>query len=164
DPGIEYPKRRRSWMDARELQRHTGGDHPLLAAGVDKQQVFLPILEKPEIAAWIAFLGRDFEAPRRRQSARHDSSNKGLDPLQRIDGDALALAQTMHELAVIDRPAAERRFRHVGLAAEFGNLAEDLVVFHRGRFEPGFGTRVGSGGWRRCPNTFCPPGVTLYHD
>ena len=50
-----------------------------------------------------------------------------------IDGDALALAQPMHQLAVVDGAAAERGLRHVGLAAEIGNLAEDLVVLHRAR-------------------------------
>ena len=35
--------------------------------------------------------------------------------------------------AVVDGPASERRLRHIGLPAEFGYLAEDLVVFHRGQ-------------------------------
>src|ERR1700692_3108488 len=54
----------------------------------------------------------------------------GLDPVQRVDGDALALAQAVHQLAVVDRPAAEGRFGHIRLPAEFGDLAQDLVVFH----------------------------------
>ena len=41
-------------MDAGQFQRQPVGDHPLFAAGVDKQQVFLTILEKPEIAARVA--------------------------------------------------------------------------------------------------------------
>ncbi len=117
-------------MDAGELQRHAIGDHPLLAAGMDEQQVFLPVLEEAEIAARIALLRRNLKAPRRRHPARHGGGDIGLDAVQRVDGDALALAQTMHQLAVIDRAPAESRFRHIRLAAEFGNLAQDLVVFH----------------------------------
>ena len=114
-----------------KFQRHPVGDHPLFAAGMDEQQVFLPVLEEAEIAAGIALLRRHFEAARRRHPARRGGRDIGLDPVQRIDGDALALAQPVHQLAVIDGAAAEGRFRHVGLAAEFGDLAEDLVVFHR---------------------------------
>ena len=144
DTGIEYPQGRRPGMDAGKLQRHPVRDHPLLAAGMDEQQVFLPVLEKPEIAAGIALLGRNLEAPRRRHSARHGSGDIGLDPLQRVDGDPLALAQTVHQLAVVDGAAAKRQLRHVGLAAEFGNQAQDLVVFHRG----GFWRQIfGTGGW-----------------
>src|SRR5712672_1909466 len=42
----------------------------------------------------------------------------GLDAVQRVDGDALALAQAMHQLAVVDRAAPERRLGHIGLTAE----------------------------------------------
>jgi hypothetical protein len=78
------------------------------------------------------FSGGHFEPARRRHPARHRGRDIGLDAVQRVDGDALALAQPVHQLAVVDGAAAERRFRHVGLAAEFGDLAQDLVVFHRG--------------------------------
>ncbi|NOJ50725.1 hypothetical protein [Bradyrhizobium archetypum] len=37
----------------------------------------------------------------------------------------------MHQLAVIDGTPSERRLRHVGMTAEFGDLAENLVVLHR---------------------------------
>ena len=117
-------------MDAGELQRDPLRDHPLLAAGVDEQQVLLPVLEEAEIAAGVALLRRHLQAARRRHPARRRGRDIGLDAVERIDGDALALAQAMHQLAVIDRAAAERRFRHIGLAAEFGDLAQDLVVFH----------------------------------
>ena len=96
-----------------KFQRHPLRDHPLLAAGMDEQQVFLPVLEEAEIAAGVALLRRHFEAARRRQPARHRGRDIGLDAIQRIDGDALALAQAMHQLAVIDRAAAKGRFRHI---------------------------------------------------
>src|SRR5580704_4252409 len=54
--GVEYPERRWPRMDAGQLQRYPFRDHPLLAAGMDEQQIFLPILEKPEIAAGVALL------------------------------------------------------------------------------------------------------------
>ncbi len=127
-----------------ELQRHPFRDHPLLAAGMDEQQIFLPVLEKPEIAAGIALLRRHLRPRGGTHAARRRGRDIGLDPIQRIDGDALALAQAMHQLAVIDRAAAEGRFRHVGLAAELGDLAQDLVVFHRAAVRR-LGRAVGSG-------------------
>src|SRR5258708_39816344 len=60
----------------------------------------------------------------------------------------------MPQLAVIDRPAAKGRFRHIGLAAEFGNLAQDLVVLHRTWVGTGWWA---GGGWRGCPTIICPP-------
>src|SRR6266478_3786214 len=115
---------------------------------MDKQQVFLAILEKPEIAAGIALLGRDVEPARRRHPAGHRSRDIGLDAVEGVDGDSLALAQPVHQLAIVHSTAAEGRFRHVGLATEFGNLAEDLVVFHRIRAWAGL---VGSRWWCECP-------------
>src|SRR5580698_4930755 len=51
-------------------------------------------------------------------TSRQRGGDKGLDAVQRIDGDALALTQPLHQLAVIHRTAAEGRFGHVGLVAE----------------------------------------------
>src|SRR5262249_56930937 len=88
--------------------------------------------EKPESTGGVTLLGRHFEAAGRwRAPARGGHRDIGLDAVQRVDGDAFALAQAMHQLAVVDRPAAERAFRYVGLATELGNLAEELVVLHR---------------------------------
>jgi hypothetical protein len=94
---------------------------------MDEQQVFLTVLEKPEIAPRIALFGRHFEAPRRRQRAggRRDI---GVDAIQRVDRDALALAQAMDKLAVIDRAPAECRLGKPGLTAEIGDLLQDRVV------------------------------------
>src|SRR5438045_9586906 len=95
-----------------------------------KQQVFLPVLEKTEIAARVTFFGRDLQRKRRRHPARRRGSDIGLDAIERVDGDALALAQPLHQLAVIDRAAAERRFRYVGVAAGFGYLAQAIMLFN----------------------------------
>ena len=156
DAGVEHPQRRRAGMDAAEFQPDPIGDHPLFAAGMDEQQVFLPVLEKPEIAAGIALFGRDLQAARRRHPARHGGRDIGLDPVQRVDGDALALAQAMHQLAVIDRPAAEGRFRHIRLAAEFGDLAAESRRFSSGL--EGWDGRVGSGGSPRVSYHHLPNG------
>src|SRR5664279_1771495 len=61
----------------------------------------------------------------------------------------------MHQFAIVDGAAAEGRFRHIGLAAEFGDLAQDLVVFHLMVVWAG---RVGSGCWRSCHTIICPTG------
>ena len=103
---------------------------------------FCRFSKKRKLPRGIALLGRHFEAARRRQPARRGGRDIGLDAVQRVDGDALALAQAVHQLAVIDGPAAEGRFRHVGVAAEFGDLAQNLVVFHGKRI----GTLVGGSG------------------
>ncbi len=149
-------------MDAGKLQRHPFGDHPLFAAGVDEQQVFLPVFEEPKIATGIALLRRHFKPARRRHPARRRRRDIGLDAVQRVDGDALALAQPVHQLAVIDRTTAKGRFRHVCLAAEFRNLAEDLVVFHRAKIGGREWQKGGKGRWAaadqgRRPSTICPP-------
>src|SRR5580692_2335687 len=94
-----------------------------------EQEVFLAVLEEAEIAEGVALLRRHLQAPRRRHGAGR-GRDIGLDAVQCVDGDALAFAQTMHELAVIDRATAKGRFRHVGLPAEIRNLAENLVVLH----------------------------------
>src|SRR5450756_1086456 len=56
--------------------------------------------------------------------ARHETA----DALERIGGDAAAIAQTVGELAVVDRAAAEGGFGQAALAAEFADLLEYLIV------------------------------------
>ena len=57
--GIEHPQRRRARMDIGELEPDPAGDHPLFAAGVDEQQVFLPVVEEAEVALRVALSGGD---------------------------------------------------------------------------------------------------------
>ena len=157
DAGIEDPQCRRPRMDGGQFQRDPLRDHPLFAAGVDEQQVFLAVLEETEIASRVALFGRHHEPARRRHPAGRGGGDIGLDAVQRIDGDPLALPQAVHQLAVIDRPPPERRLRHVGLAAEFGDLGENLVVFHLASDSGRFGTAVGSRMAPTHPITICPP-------
>ena len=50
DAGVEHAHRRRARMDVAELERDAARHHPLLRAGVDEQQIFLPVVEEAEIA------------------------------------------------------------------------------------------------------------------
>ena len=50
------------------------------------------------------------------------------DAVERVGGDASAVAQAARELAVVDRAASEGRFRDPGAPAVVGNLAQDGVV------------------------------------
>ncbi len=159
--GVEHPQRRRPRMDAGQFQRHPLGDHPLLAAGVDEQQIFLPVLEKAKIATRVALLQRHLKSARRRHAARRGRRDIGLDAIERIDGDALALAQPLHQLAVIDRPPPEGRFRHVRAAAELRDVGLRIWSFFIARGGPAGGTnrwdaRVGRSNCRRGRSTICP--------
>ena len=55
---VEHAHRRRARMDVGELKRDTIGDDPFFAAGVDEQEIFLPIVEEAEIALRIFLTGR----------------------------------------------------------------------------------------------------------
>ena len=70
--------------------------------------------------------------------------------LQRVERDALAVPQPLHQLAVIDRPPAERGFGHAGAPAIVRNLGDELVVLHGDD---------GVGNWRAMslPNILSPP-------
>ncbi len=100
---------------------------------MNEQQIFLTVLEKAEIASRIAALDRRFRHVDDGQAIPKKSSN----PLQRIDRDALSFAQPMHQLAIVDRAAAKRRFRHPCQTAVGGDLGQKLVVFHQ----------IGGQGW-----------------
>ena len=50
DAGIEYAQRRRARMKVWQFLRDAVRDHQLFAAGIHEQQIFLPVVEKAEIA------------------------------------------------------------------------------------------------------------------
>ena len=56
--------------------------------------------------------------------ARHEAA----DAVERLGGDAPAVAQAACELAVVDGAAAEGRFRQAALAAEIGDFLQDGIV------------------------------------
>ena len=66
---------------------------------------------------------------RRRAGARVGAArHEGADAVERVGGDAAAIAQAAGELAVVDGAAAEGRFGEPALAAEFADLLQDLLV------------------------------------
>ena len=68
--GIEHAQRRRLGMQMAELHADAARDHLLLAAGVDEQQVFLPVVEEAEVAGPILADGM-LAARRRPARAQH---------------------------------------------------------------------------------------------
>ena len=46
---IKYPNRRWPRVDVGEFEADTLCDHPLLAAGIDEQKIFLPVVEEAEV-------------------------------------------------------------------------------------------------------------------
>ena len=143
-------------MDVGELFGDAMRHLPFLAAGVDEEQILLPIVEKSEIALGVGRLagcggglcGRRLCGDRlqRRSGGRpgfagsfyHDwtwslwwvSSHEAMDAIERIGGDAAAVAEPRGELAVIDGPASEGRFGKSGLPTIVGDFLEQLLGVH----------------------------------
>ena len=131
----------RGWM-MRELFGDAVRDLPFLAAGVDEQQIFLPVVEEAEIALRIAVCGRRCGRQRRRRrgagrrafddrraaALRRMRRHEAVDAVERVGGDAAAVAQPRRELAVIDGAPAEGRFRQPGLPAIVGDFLQAVVV------------------------------------
>ena len=143
DAGVEHPHRRRPRMDMRQLLGNAVRDLPFLAAGVDEQQIFLPVVEKAKITRRIARFRRH-DGQRRRHGAqlarafddrgaralRGMGRHEAVDAVERVGGNAAAVAQPRGELAVIDRAASEGRFRQAGLPAIIRNLLKQLLRVH----------------------------------
>ena len=130
------------WASSSETRlRH----FPLLAAGVDEEQILLPVVEEAEIALRVARLGRRRGRERRKRRAgfrelrsmtmgRGPSgrvgSHEAVDAVERVGGDAAAVAQPGGELAVIDGAASEGRFGKSGLAAIIADFLKQLLGVH----------------------------------
>ena len=118
--GVEHADRGRARVDVRELHADAPRDDPLLAAGIDEQQVLLPVVEKAEIAGGCAIAlrralsraGRDADQGPQlwgRQGRGYAMAlEKAAHAIQGFGGDAGAVAQPRNELAVVDRAPAER--------------------------------------------------------
>ena len=143
-------------MDVGELERDAVRHHPLFAAGVDEQQILLPVVEEAEIALRIVAVagwrrggaavgatgasggGRRCDALRRARHHRGPRAglavrlHEGADAVERLGGDAPAVAQPAGELAVVDGAAAEGRFRKAGVAAIVGDFLQQFLRVHRG--------------------------------
>ena len=149
----------------RELERDAVRHHPFFRAGVDEQQVLLPVVEEAEVALRIGAAGggggtdrsrgdgwrhrcerrhgcgaeasgdvpacvlrpRDHRGPRAGVAVgRHEAA----DAVERLGGDAAAVAQPAGELAVVDRAAAEGRFGQAGLPAIVGDFLQQFLRVH----------------------------------
>ena len=155
--GVEYPKRRRAGMDSGELQRHPRRRPPASRRRCGRTAGISAGFRRSGNCRG----GRAFPAPLRRPRGGGippgiADGDIGLDALQRIDGDALALTQAVHQLAVVDGAAPEGGFRHIRLTAELRNLGENLVVFHEGLWE-----RRWAGATAPISYHFCPPADTF---
>jgi hypothetical protein len=76
--------------------------------------------------------GADERHQLRRRIARPGEAvlrNEFVDARQRLGGNAGAVAQPRHELAVVDRAAAEGGLRHAGAPTEIGD-APQQGAFH----------------------------------
>ena len=61
--------------------------------------------------------------------------HEAVDAVERVGGDAAAIAQPRGKLAVVDGAPAEGRFRQAGLAAIVGDFRKELLRIH-GRLLP----------------------------
>ena len=130
-----------------QFERDAARHHPLLRAGVHEQQILLPVVEETEVAQRVGWARRmrdrhrAFRAHRRVQRGRaldhQRARERGLvamarheaaDAVERLGGDAPAVAQAACELAVVDGAAAEGRFRQAHLTAEIGDFLQDDIV------------------------------------
>ena len=143
--GVEHAHRRRAGVDVRELQADAARDHALLAAGVDEQQIFLPVVEEAEVArrrglgGWRACRrGRDADqaAQLRRGGGGGGPvvAHEHADALEGLGRDTRAGAQAGDELAVVHRAAAEGGFRDPVVAAELRDAVEQRAAGFRHGF------------------------------
>ncbi len=158
---VEQAHGGRLGMDVAELARDALAHHPLLAAGIDEEQIFLAVVEEPEMLLGLACrrssAGRAGRAglagahadgiacaigqtrigmPGQGSHAcasfpRLMGGHEGAQAFQRIGGDAAAIAKPLGELAVVDRKPPEGGLGHAGLAAIIRNLTQDRVFVHR---------------------------------
>src|SRR5262249_1687308 len=130
-------------MHIGDLKRDAAGDHPFFAAGIDEQQILLAVVEEAEVALGIAFAGRrrcrrgDGGARFARALDDGGTRNRGAvglhkaaDAVERLGGDAAAVAQPRRELTVVDSAPAEGRFRKSAVPAIVGDLLQQVLRVH----------------------------------
>ncbi len=151
DAGVEHAHGRRTGMQERELAGDPTCHLPFLAAGVDEQQIFLPVVEEAEVALRIAGLalrhdrrqrrriGKPWLDPRLADALDDDGtrplrwvgSHEVVDAVEGVGGDATATSQPRGELAVIDGAAPESRFRQPCLPAIVRDFLKEFLGVHR---------------------------------
>jgi hypothetical protein len=125
----------------RELFRDAVRHLPLLAAGIDEQQVLLPVVEKPKIPLRIGGLiarerGRLQGGHWRRAAVAGPFNNDGTRPkgwmgrheamnaIERIGSDPAAVAKARRELSVVNGASSEGGFGKTGLTAIIRDFLE----------------------------------------
>ncbi len=141
--GVEQAHRGRARMDVAELEPDALRHHVLLAAGVDEQQVLLPVVEEAEVLfrRRVARMhdrqrrqraGADQRQQLRRRIARARGAvlhHELVDPLQGLRSDPRTVAQPRDELAVVHRAPAESGLGHASATAEFGDAAQQAAGY-----------------------------------
>ena len=148
--GVEHPERRRPRMDVGELHAGALGHHRLFVTGVDEHQVLLAIVVEAEgpLAAG-ARLGGGLDGGDRaghRGGARRPSLktvggsagrriivHAGAQAGDGLYGDALAIAQAAHELAVVHGAAPEGGLGEPATLAIGLDFADEPVHFVHAR-------------------------------
>src|SRR5262249_23518073 len=125
----------------------------------------LPVVEETEVALGVAFAGRrrcrwsDGRARLARALDDRGTRNRGpvglheaADAVERLGRDAAAVAQPRGELAVVDRAAAEGRFRKSAVPAVVGDFLQQVLRVHgldastfRSDLRAALGGRLGKG-------------------
>jgi hypothetical protein len=153
--GIEQAQRGRLRRQVGQFQPDAPRYDLLLRAGVDEQQILLPVVEEAEVlflgCSSSGGLGRSgkrvgrtdegLQLGRRGRGDEAAGSHERLQPLQRLGGDPGTVAQPRDELAVVDRPAPERALRHLLRPAELGDGGKKVAPWC---------SRVGGGGGLIC--------------
>ena len=135
-------------MDVHQLLGNAVRHLPLLAAGVDEEQILLPVVEEAEIALRVVGMQRRGGHGRRGRRTRRVGAfddrrarrravvlgwvrlHETVNPIERVGGDAAAIAQPRRELAVVHRAAAEGGFGQAGAAAIIGDFRKQLLCVH----------------------------------
>jgi hypothetical protein len=123
DARIEHPDRGRARVDVGQLQADSAGDYPLLAAGADKQEVLLAVVEKAEVALGIGGWRRRLGVLIGDGIGLHE----GAHPLHGLECDPAAVAQAARQLAVVDGAAPERGLGHAAAAAVVRNFVQQAL-------------------------------------
>ena len=110
DAGVEHPHRRRARVDVDEFFGDAVRDLPFLAAGVDEQQIFLPVVEEAEVALRIARLDRRRPATMPAPASARDSRERSMTIGRGPCGGCAAMKPWMRSrVSVVMRPPLRSR-------------------------------------------------------
>src|SRR4051794_6958449 len=105
---------------ARSISPGRGGGAPLLAC----------MKARMRSSGSVGGQGGGLDRPGRGRGRAFVGLHEGADGVERVGGDAPAVAQPRRELAVVDRAAAEGRLRQPGVTAIIGDLLQQVLCAH----------------------------------